>query len=422
MTLQGLVAPRRGRGAIRQAAKVAGNGTRAIEVVVARENRVHGRRRPVHTAVVAIVEVGRRSGARIVVQFRVGCRARLVVGLGEEIHQRADRGVDARRWNLIIEKRLATRADGVRLGTGGGVDHRRVAGNACRRGSRRAEVADALVIQRHGRDARETLLDARPLIVEEEEETVALDRTAQASAELVLVILGLGLGGALGEVVKGVKVLVAHVLVCRAMQLVGSAAGVHGDHRARSSAILGRVRIRDHIELRDHIHRRVSRLCAQLLHILGKGVVVDAVQKEVVLQRMNAVDVETSRAPGRGCTALIGVAGDLHARNGAQQIVPVAQKQRYAVDGVCGDQRADRRVVARQVHFLGAHPHRLIDCADGEMEIQADPLADPQRHLLLEGGEPWSGDAQRVIPDREIRKDVVAVRPALRRPRVSRCG
>ena len=57
-------------------------------------------------------------------------------------------------------------------------------------------------------------------------------------------------------------------------------------------------------------------------------VVVDAIQDEIVLERMNSVYVEISGSPGAGCAALCGVRAHFHAGNEAQQIVPVAKIQR----------------------------------------------------------------------------------------------
>ena len=82
-----------------------------------------------------------------------------------------------------------------------------------------------------------------------------------------------------------------------------------------AAAILSRIGIGDYVEFGDHVDGGMSGLGAQFLHVLGKCVVVDAVEDEIVLQRVDAVDVEVADAAGRGRAALICVTVDLHARH-----------------------------------------------------------------------------------------------------------
>ena len=197
----------------------------AVEVIEAPEDCVVLRGRPVDAGVVAGVDVGQRASAGEVVGLREVSAAVLEVGLWEERHQLGNTGVDVVGWNLVIGKVGAAAAGGSsRNDAGAGVDEcriRRNAGDGC---GGRAEVADAFIIEGNGGDATNALLLARVFVVEKEEEAVGEHRAADAAAELVLVVLGLLGQRLLGEVVKGVEVLVAHVLICGAVEFVGAAA------------------------------------------------------------------------------------------------------------------------------------------------------------------------------------------------------
>ena len=108
-----------------------------------------------------------------------------------------------------------------------------------------------------------------------------------------------------GEAVVGVEVVVAQVLIRKAVELVGAALGVDRDRGAGRASIFGRIRIGDDVELGDDVYGRVSGLGAEFLHIFRESVVVDAVEDEVVLQRVDAVDVKVAGAASRRGTTLL---------------------------------------------------------------------------------------------------------------------
>ena len=80
------------------------------------------------------------------------------------------------------------------------------------------------------------------------------------------------------------------------MDLVGAAAvrDVHG--RARRAAVLGALVVRDDAELADRVGRRLHHLVREALVAGAVGVVVDAVDQEVVERAAQAVDVERAFA------------------------------------------------------------------------------------------------------------------------------
>ena len=139
------------------------------------------------------------------------------------------------------------------------------------RGSRTAVVKIPWRLARVGRvgDARDAARDARPLVVGEEERLVLDDGSAEVGAELVLVVreLGEGLKAALGaevlvEVGVRVELLVAVVVVGRAVERVGARLRGHGDGRPRGAPVLRGVGARDDLELLDRVDRGTRHLGA----------------------------------------------------------------------------------------------------------------------------------------------------------------
>src|ERR1700733_1040423 len=272
MSLQNLVTPCRGGGAIRQAAEVTGNIARAIGVVIATEDGVLLVGRPIHTRIVVVVVVYNRCVASEVVKIWDYAPSG-DVRLREERHELGYGGVDPAGRNLVVRQRKTGR----RVFDGWILD-------AYPRAGCRTEVADALIVERHSSDAAYTLRDARALVIEEVEQFVLLDRSTEAAAELILMILRTAQVVAVGEEVIGVEVVVAQVFEQQAVHRVGPALRIHRNNGTGTAAIFSRVRIGDDVEFLDDVDRGVRRLRAQFLHVLRECVVVDAVQDEIVLQ------------------------------------------------------------------------------------------------------------------------------------------
>src|ERR1700733_1060320 len=99
----------------------------------------------------------------------------------------------------------------------------------------------------------------------------------------------------------------------------------------------------------------------ELLNILGESIVVDSIEKKIVLQRVNAVYVEVAGASGRAVARLLGVSAYLHTGNCTQQVVPVPEVQRGVGDGVLFDNGANGGVVRRQAAFVLPHFEHLLN-------------------------------------------------------------
>src|SRR5262249_2853636 len=132
------------------------------------------------------------------------------------------------------------------------VNHR-VGGKAEGRRSFWAEVPDALVGEWNCRHARDALLDPGTLVVEKAEQSVLEDRTAEVSAELVLIVLRLGEIVGIGDEVGGIEVLVSQVFICHTVEGVGATLGVDRNSSAGTSAIFGRIRVRYYIEFLNRV-------------------------------------------------------------------------------------------------------------------------------------------------------------------------
>ena len=97
-----------------------------------------------------------------------------------------------------------------------------------------------------------------PLQGDEEVQLVLEDRTAEGAAEVVPLERRLLLARLLQEVVGGVQLVAARVVVAAAVELVRAAAGHEVDLRAAGLAELGAVVVALDLELLDRVDRRVD--------------------------------------------------------------------------------------------------------------------------------------------------------------------
>ena len=146
---------------------------------------------------------------------------------------------------------------------------------------------------------------AEPLEVAEEERLVPHDRTAEHAAELVAAQRRLLPVGRLEEG-RRVQRGVAEELPGIAVELVGAAAIRDVDGRAGRTAVFRALVVRHDAELADRVGRRLHHLIREPLVARAVGVVVHAVDQEVVERAAQAVDVERAfarRAVRCSCSA-----------------------------------------------------------------------------------------------------------------------
>src|SRR5208337_1017152 len=157
------------------------------------------------------------------------------------------------------------------------------------------KVPASLMRTRNLHQLRKRMAETIALIVSEKERLVLHDGPAEGKAKLVLLV---GLLSGI-EPVKRVEFLVAHEFKKIAVKLIGAGLndGVHDGAVAASE--FGAVGIRLHLELGDGIHRGLHHIGGAVEHVAKVGVVVNAIEQEVVLQGTCAVGAE----PGAGFRA-----------------------------------------------------------------------------------------------------------------------
>ena len=138
---------------------------------------------------------------------------------------------------------------------------------------------------------------AAPAIVEMRDE----DRSAQGSAELVLLI---SRPDAVKEV-PPIQLVVAQELVHVSVKLVGSRFDAGVENRPVSSAELCAVGVRLHFEFLQGVHGRLNDVTGVIQKIGEVGIVVDAVQQDIVLIRTAPIRTE-SVTPGVARSRLAG--------------------------------------------------------------------------------------------------------------------
>src|SRR5439155_22404326 len=180
------------------------------------------------------------------------------------------------------------------------------------------------------------------LVVNEEEQLVLLDRSAEAGAKLVLPERGLDAV----EKVASVESAVAQKLIRRPMQVVG-ARSAHGMHHGPIAAELGAVSVRENRELSDSLN---TQRCA---HDAGPGTMVPEALNIGVVQKIGlafssrAGDAEVGldavqeiRDAGSGVSDL---GSSRHAGDQSNQIREVAPVQGQVVDLLLLDVRRHSR-------------------------------------------------------------------------------
>ena len=190
------------------------------------------------------------------------------------------------------------------------------------------------------------------------------------------------------------------------MKLVGAGAhdGVHD--RAAHAAILRRVVAGDDFELQNRIRRGLGHLIRKTLIAGGIGIVVHAVQQEVVVSAPHAVGVEGAFARWNR----VGVNGavDVHGEQGQVGVIA-------AVQGQLDDRRrADHLPAVARVRFENrrgaAHVHGLGDRAHLQRKVYALARAHHNGHVAARYFlEPGGLHFHHVSPHLHIEEVVISV-------------
>src|ERR1700761_5422808 len=106
MGLEELAAPCRGAAVVGKATEITGNEAEAVRIIVARENCVVLRRRPVDAAIIAVVVILYATGAEIVVCLRK-CAIHGCIWFREKSDEAGDDRIDSACRDFIVGKRLS---------------------------------------------------------------------------------------------------------------------------------------------------------------------------------------------------------------------------------------------------------------------------------------------------------------------------
>ena len=152
------------------------------------------------------------------------------------------------------------------------------------------KVSADFVLRGHERQLRAALNDAKAFVIHEEKCLVVNDWAAECRPELILVI---GLTAEQVESVGRVEGIIAKELVCVAVKLVGAGLDDGVENGAVATAKFRAVRVGLNFELLDRIDRRLDDVGLARENVTEVGVVVNAVEQEIVLQGACAVGAET---------------------------------------------------------------------------------------------------------------------------------
>ena len=214
---------------------------------------------------------------------------------------------------------------------------------------------------RNGPHERRCLADVCHFQVTEEEGLVALDRTADGEAVLLASELRLL---ARREVRLGIHGLVAHEVEARAMNLVRAGLDRQRHDPRGRLAVLGGETVRDDLELRHGVNRRLHRLLLSALRGDRLVVVVHAVDHEVDFRAALAAD-------GDALPARHDRAGRNHGQ--LQVIAPIERKVH---DLAVFDHGAGRALGSLQQRGRSLDFDDFRDRADLERDVQLAHVAD----------------------------------------------
>src|SRR5579859_2641370 len=241
-----------------------------------------------------------------------------------------------------------------------------VAGRIVR--EKRGKISACLGCSWNGCELRECLADARALVVSEKERLVLYDRATEGESKLVLLVRHLAENV---ESIVGVKFFVPQEFKNVAVKLIGAGLddGIHDGAVAASE--FGAVRIRFHLEFGDGIYRRLHHIGGAVEHVAQIGVVVNAVEQEIVLQGARAVGAET-RA-GFHARARF---SRRHPRSEQSELSVIASVQGERVDAPALHQLTEFGGIGFELRPLGGHLDHLGGHARLKLQVHTDAILD----------------------------------------------
>jgi len=206
------------------------------------------------------------------------------------------------------------------------------------------------------------------------------------------------------------------IVVKRAVEIIRATAEADVDDAAAGAAVLRVIDVGLDFELLRGVGAGHE---AQVARLVGFGACVgDAVEEEFVGELAAAVNGERIHAAvvKRPVGSARQAGGVLHGRGKHRQHERVAAEQRHLGDLLRVDHLAARRRAGFEKFRRSRHDDPLGDSAQFELEVNAQPVADPHLDVFAHGPlEPFSGGGDRVPARRDERRHINAGFVGLRR-------
>ena len=218
------------------------------------------------------------------------------------------------------------------------------------------------------------------LVITEEERAVPDDGAANDAAELIAVQRWLA--GGRYEEAGGVQGRRPEELPPAPVQLVRAAPVIDVDRRPGRAAVFRAHVVRDDLELADRVRRRLHDLVREPLVAGPVGVVVDAVDHEIVERAAQAVHIEGAlarRVAGRQRRS-----SELDAGRQERQRRVLAGDQRKGARLIAGDHLAALARVGLDERARGGDLHFLCELADGHLQIHTQTRANLDLNVVHE--------------------------------------
>ncbi len=265
---------------------------------------------------------------------------------------------------------------------------------------RRPELSGLLGGRRYQTRARNAFLVAQPFVISEPERPVANDRPSDCAAKLIAFALRLGRIQQFGKVVIGIERVIPEKFEDAAVHLVGTRLDGRVHDRARTAAVLRRVRVGLDLELLQRFDRRLDELNVFTAEGIRIRDVVDPIEQKDVVERAVAVDVQHAfeiHARQPRCAWK-------DARGEQRELVVVATVQRQIENLSFVDHQASRRCLRFQHRCGAGHLDRFLDAAGLQARVELQHL----RHLQDQPGpdefaEPRGFDHEHVLAGSEAR-------------------
>jgi hypothetical protein len=247
-------------------------------------------------------------------------------------------------------------------------------------------------------------------IIAEVEGFVLQNRSSDRTSKLVLTQRPFFNSLVVFKPVRRIELVVPEELPDISMDVIGSALDGGIQNRTCGASQLSAELSRLHLELGDRIYWRENDEVCAVQEVYSVRVIVDSIQKVVVLRRLQAIGGERTGFGISTCICL----GRLRAGTKLREEGEVASIKRKVVHCSLRHHLSHRRVVGLQDRRCGRHLDCIRRGTGLELHVYLETLRDVHGQILLGClAEPFGAHADRVVADSQRRERVIT--PAVRR-------